>query len=159
MARPVDPVVIGAGHGLYLPTLVGADQRPRGHLHAPPAAPLAGQYRHDLTGLERIAVQPANAGLVKGRARAEHKRRVNAAGNGDIGPCAELGEGHRQRLTGAHRHALPHRAGKVIELGLHVGAGQGDDGVGLKAQSWAHELTFEAGVAGRVADQQVGQTK
>ena len=159
MAGLVDPVVVRAGHGLHLPYPLPGERRAAARAHAPAGRADVVAQRQALPGLERVAVEPADPGLVEGRARAQHRLRVDAAADGEIGAGAEPREAERQRLPGADGKTLPQRRRRVVQRGLHVGAGDGDDRIPATAERRTGELAFEAGGALRVAHQQVGEAE
>lgn len=98
------------------------------------------------------------AGLEIGAARAEHQRHVDAAGHRQPDPDRlRHAAAQHQRLAGPHGHAPVGRQRDAIEPGAEIAAGQRDAGVGLEAQFAAAHGQLDAGGAGRVAHQPVGQ--
>ena len=159
MAGLVDPVVVGAGHDLHLPHPLSLERRATVLPHPPAGRAGTVAQRQALPRLERMTVEPADPGLVKGRARAQHRRRVDTARDGEIGTGAQAREAERQHLAGTDGKTFPERRRRVVQCGLHVGAGDGDDGVPAETQRRAGELAFEPGRALGVADQQVGEAE
>ncbi|MCY4479848.1 MAG: hypothetical protein OXB97_08115, partial [Rhodospirillales bacterium] len=69
VAGLVDPVVIGAGHDLHSPHPLTGERRAAFGAHATSRRAGAVTERQALLRLERVAVEPADPGLVEGRAR------------------------------------------------------------------------------------------
>src|SRR5260370_8922575 len=93
VAGLVDPVVIRSRHHLDSPNLVGGEGRPTFRLRLSPRGSLALSDRHDLALLQGAPLHATNARLVKGRARAQPRRRIDAAGDSDIAARAGLRPG------------------------------------------------------------------
>ena len=94
-----------------------------------------------------------------GRAAAEHHRHVDAAGHGQAGARAALHVFEAQRA--ARLDAQCHVAGldHAVDLRLHLGAGHGDQRLGMEQQLRAEQGAFERRGAFVVADQQVGRAQ
>ena len=77
-------------------------------------------------------------GLVEGRARAQHRGRVDAAGDRQVGAGAERARNRSAKhLAGADRKTLPERRRHVVQGRLHLGAGDGDHRVPAEAERQA----------------------
>ena len=105
----VDPVVVGAGHRLHLPHALSLKRRAA--VGADPPAGRAGSRvaeRQALPGLERVALHPADPGLMEGRARAQHRRRRDPAGDGQVSAGAKPGEAQCASTCPARTATLSH---------------------------------------------------
>ena len=155
----IDPIVVGAGANLDLPAMIVGDCRLAGFFDLPAGHPLPLSHGNFTARFQRHAVQPAAFAEHKGRARPEERRRVDTAGDGQIGARAGQRRAEFKHLPGADGDAVPERHRRAVKFRRHVAAAQGDHGGGVEAQRGADELAFERGIAGRVADQDIGQAE
>ena len=162
-ARLVDPVVVGAGHDLDPPDPVVGDRRAAIRAHPPArradAGACGGAEGQALAGLQRMAFHAADAGHVEGRARAQHRRRLDAAGDRQTGAGAHTRETGLQHRAGGHGDALPLRHGRAVQPGRHRSPGERDHAVLLEAERGPEELDLQPRGVACVADQQIGEAE
>ena len=157
LALLVDPVVVGAGDDLDLPAVLGGDGRAAVQAHAAAGRAVCAAHGQVLALLERVALQAADAGHVEGGARAQHGRRLDAAGDGEVGAGAHACEAGLQHRAGGDGDAFPLRHGRAVEFWGHGGAGEHDHRRALEAERGPEELDFQRCRLCRIADQQVGE--
>ena len=159
LARFVDPVVVGAGDDLDLPAVLGGDGWAAVQAHAAAGRAVSGAHGQALALLERVALHAADAGHVEGRARAQHRRRLDAAGDGQVGAGADAREAGLQHRAGGDGDALPLGHGRAVERRRHGRAGESDHRIVLEAERGTEELDLQPCGLRRVAHQQVGEAE
>ena len=149
----VEPAGMGSGQDAY-----GIGGRRAGRVQRRGYAERAAD-RQPVTGHDRGGPHP---GQGVGGARAQHRRDVDAAGDGEVGahPGRGRAEGERlprsqpDRLTVGHPSS---RASVTVESGLRHGAGHRDPAVEPNPDRQPAQQHLQHGRVGGVADQPVGE--
>ena len=106
---------------------------------------------------ERAALEAPQPAAHVGRARAQHRRRLDAAGDRQVSADPAAGGSKAQHVPRAHPQALPGGRRRPVQSGRHVGAGDRDQALvrELHARPDEGELEPRRGIG--IADQAVGE--